>query len=207
MLSLLRVPRARDRPLSMFLWTCSSRAYRRKTPRRCAPIAGPLRPRLTLNSVRDVAKILGSASQPVIMAGTGAYWARAEHALDGAARASQAPVFLNGMARGMLGRNHPFQVFGNRREALKAADVVLLLGADFDFRLGFGQAGLVHDDAVIIQVDPDPSRIGRNRGVTIGVTADIRQFLSCLLAEDFYFWPIGAAGLDTVIARQGCSPV
>jgi len=46
---------------------------------------------------------------------------------------------------------------------------------------------VVHDDAVIIQVDPDPSRIGRNRGVTIGVTADIRQFLSCLLAEDSIF--------------------
>ena len=137
-----------------------------------------------LDAVRDVAKILASASQPVIVAGTGAYWARAEHVLDGAARAIQAPVFLNGMARGMLGRNHPSQVFGNRREALKAADAVLLLGADFDFRLGFGQAGVVHDDAVIIQVDPDPSRIGRNRSVTIGVTADIRQFLNCLLAED-----------------------
>jgi acetolactate synthase-1/2/3 large subunit len=123
----------------------------------------------------------------VIVSGTGAYWARAEHALDGVARAAKAPVFLNGMARGMLGRNHPFQVFGNRREALKAADAVLLLGADFDFRLGFGQAGVVHDDAEIIQVDPDPSRIGRNRSVTIGVTADIHQFLRCLLAEDSIF--------------------
>jgi acetolactate synthase-1/2/3 large subunit len=140
-----------------------------------------------VDAVRDVAKILASASQPVIVAGTGAYWARAEHALDGAARAAQAPIFLNGMARGMLGRNHPSQVFGNRREALKAADVVLLLGADFDFRLGFGQAGVVRDDAVIIQVDPDASRIGRNRGITIGVTADIGQFLSCLLAEDSIF--------------------
>ena len=140
-----------------------------------------------LDAVRNVAKVLGSASQPVIVSGTGAYWARAEHALDGVARAAKAPVFLNGMARGMLGRNHPFQVFGNRREALKAADAVLLLGADFDFRLGFGQAGVVHDDAEIIQVDPDPSRIGRNRSVTIGVTADIHQFLRCLLAEDSIF--------------------
>ena len=97
-----------------------------------------------LDAVRNVAKVLGSASQPVIVSGTGAYWARAEHALDGVARAAKAPVFLNGMARGMLGRNHPSQVFGNHREALKAADAVLLLGADFDFRLGFGQAGVIH---------------------------------------------------------------
>src|SRR4051794_1388006 len=151
------------------------------------PNRWPSIPSADVDAVREVAKILAIASQPVIVAGTGAYWARAEHELDGAARIAQAPVFLNGMARGMLGRNHPFQVLGNRREALKAADVVLLLGAEFDFRLGFGQAGVVHDDAVIIQVDPVPSRIGRNRGVTIGVTADIRQFLSGLRAEDHIF--------------------
>jgi acetolactate synthase-1/2/3 large subunit len=139
------------------------------------------------DAVRAVAKALAAASQPVIVSGTGAYWARAEQVLDGVARAAKAPVFLNGMARGVLGRNHPFQVFGNRREALKAADTVLLLGVDFDFRLGFGQAGVVHDDAVIIQVDPDPARIGRNRAVTLGVTADIQQFLKCLLIEDSIF--------------------
>ena len=138
-------------------------------------------------AVREVAEILGRASQPVIVVGTGAYWARAEEPLDAVARAAKIPVFLNGMARGMLGRNHPCQVFGNRREAIRAADVLLLLGADFDFRLGFGQRGAVHDDAVIIQVEPDAARIGRNRGATIGVTADIRQFLGCLLAEDAIF--------------------
>jgi acetolactate synthase-1/2/3 large subunit len=137
--------------------------------------------------VRTVARVLGSASQPVIVAGTGAYWAGAEDALDAVSRTAKAPVFLNGMARGMLGRNHPFQVFGNRREALKAADVVLLLGVDFDFRLGFGQAGVVHDDAVIIQVEPDVARMGRNRSATIGVTADINQFLRALLGEDSAF--------------------
>jgi acetolactate synthase-1/2/3 large subunit len=72
------------------------------------------------------------------------------------------------MARGMLGRRHPYQIFGNRKDALRAADVVLLLGVDFDFRLGFGQDGAVHRDATIIQVDTDAARIGRNRGATIG---------------------------------------
>jgi acetolactate synthase-1/2/3 large subunit len=137
--------------------------------------------------LRDVARALGAASQPVILAGTGAYWAMADAALDAVARAAKIPVFLNGMARGMLGRDHPYQIFGNRKEALRGTDVVLLLGVDIDFRLGFGQAGAIHADAAIIQVDTNPERIGRNRAATIGVTADIAQFLRGLLAEDSLF--------------------
>jgi acetolactate synthase I/II/III large subunit len=130
--------------------------------------------------VREIGRILGTATQPIIVAGSGAYWARAEETLDAVVRAAKIPVYLNGMARGMLGRRHPYQVYGNRKEALRGADVVVLLGVDFDFRLGFGQAGTIHKDAVIIQVDTDAARIGRNRAATIGVVADINQFLRCL---------------------------
>jgi acetolactate synthase-1/2/3 large subunit len=137
--------------------------------------------------VRRVARTIGAATQPVILAGTGAYWARAEDALNAVALSAKIPIYLNGMARGMLGRNHPYQVFGSRKEALRGADVIVLLGVEFDFRLGFGQAGAVHRDAVVIQVDADSARIGRNRGATIGVVADINQFLRCLMVEDSTF--------------------
>ena len=38
------------------------------------------------------------------------------------------PCFLAGMARGLLGRNHPLHFRQNRRAALKKADVVVLAG-------------------------------------------------------------------------------
>lgn len=38
------------------------------------------------------------------------------------------PCFLAGMARGLLGRNHPLHFQQNRRAALKKADVVVLAG-------------------------------------------------------------------------------
>ena len=132
--------------------------------------APPLRTPLALyrqvpdpEAVRNVAERLAAASQPVIVAGSGAYWAGAEEALAELAAVADAPVFLNGMARGMLGRNHPLQVRRNRSQALKAADLVLLLGADLDFRLGFGQGDALHAAASVVHVDPDAARIGRNR--------------------------------------------
>ena len=145
-----------------------------------APCADP-------SVVSEIARTIGAATQPVVVAGTGAYWARAEAALGAVGRTAKIPIYLNGMARGMLGRRYPYQVFRNRKEALRAADVVLLLGVDFDFRLGFGSDGGIHRDAIVIQVDPDASQIGRNRGATIGVVADINQFLLGLLEQDSLF--------------------
>lgn len=140
-----------------------------------------------LDVVKQVANYLANAKQPLIMAGTGAYWSGAESALDAVARAAKAPVYVNGMARGLLGSQHPYQVLGNRKEALLGADLVLLLGVDFDFRLGFGQPEVLHSDAVVIQVDPDASRLGRNRDVSLGVAADIETFLVALVNEDAQF--------------------
>jgi len=43
------------------------------------------------------------------------------------------------MARGLLGRHSPIQARQKRGEALKEADVVIMLGAVADFRLGYGR--------------------------------------------------------------------
>jgi acetolactate synthase-1/2/3 large subunit len=131
--------------------------------------------------VARVADLLAQAQQPVIVAGSGAYWARAEAALTEFASIAGAPIFLNGMARGLLGRDHPFQVTKGRQQALRAADLVVLLGADFDFRLGFGQDGVVHRDATIVQVDPDGAQLGRNRHVQVPVVADVGLFMADLV--------------------------
>jgi acetolactate synthase-like protein len=46
------------------------------------------------------------------------------------------PVYLSGMARGLLGRKHPLWFRHHRGEALREADLVVLLGVPNDFRLG-----------------------------------------------------------------------
>ncbi len=49
------------------------------------------------------------------------------------------PVYLSGMARGLLGRDHPLQMRHQRRQALREADCVLLAGVPCDFRLDYGR--------------------------------------------------------------------
>ncbi len=153
-----------------------------------ATATGPIRAELRVSAavpdpavVDDVARLLGVASQPVVVAGSGAYWCRCEEPLAAFADVADAPVFLNGMARGLLGRGHPRQVLRGRATALRGADLVVLLGADFDFRLGFGQPDAVHPEATVVQVDVDGSRLGANRHVDIAVACDLASFLTALV--------------------------
>ncbi len=138
-------------------------------------------------AVRRVADALGRASAPVVFVGSGAYWAGAGKALAALLAAARCPVYCNGMARGLLGARNPYQLHHRRREVLAGADLVLVLGADFDFRLGFGAAGSLAAGATIVQVDPQASALGRNRDVALAVCADIERFLRALLRYEGRF--------------------
>ncbi len=50
------------------------------------------------------------------------------------------PTFLAGMARGLLGKNHPLHIRQQRGHALKKADLVILAGTVCDFRMQYGRA-------------------------------------------------------------------
>src|SRR5215217_6953271 len=85
-----------------------------------------------------VGELLAGAERPVIMAGTGLYWARAEDQLRDLAETLGIPVFLNGMGRGCLAADHELFFSRARGTGLKGADVALVIGVPLDFRLGFG---------------------------------------------------------------------
>jgi len=84
------------------------------------------------------AELLRGAERPVVMAGTGLYWAHGENALRALCEELQIPVFLNGLARGCVPADDPMFFSRARGTGLKGADVALVLGVPMDFRLGFG---------------------------------------------------------------------
>jgi acetolactate synthase-1/2/3 large subunit len=89
------------------------------------------------------------------------------------------PVYLNGAARGCLPADHPLLFNRSRREALAQADVVLVIGTPFDFRLAYGKR--LAAGAQIIQIDLDYGELGHNRGVDIGICGDAAAVLGQLL--------------------------
>jgi acetolactate synthase I/II/III large subunit len=100
------------------------------------------------------AELLRSAERPVVMAGSGLYWAHGEGALAALCEERQIPVFLNGLARGCVPADHPMFFSRARGTGLKAADVALVVGVPMDFRLGFG--GSFGEETQLIVVGSGP---------------------------------------------------
>ena len=109
------------------------------------------------DAIERAGALLRDAERPVIMAGTDLYWGRGERELLELAETMRIPVFLNGLARGCVAADHELFFSRVRSQALKGADVAVVIGVPMDFRLGFG--GSFGDDTQIVVVDAtEPTR-------------------------------------------------
>jgi acetolactate synthase I/II/III large subunit len=120
-------------------------------------------------TIEEIVAALARSERPMIFAGAGAKGGRQNH-LQALAEALQAPAYLNSRARGSLPYGHPLLGNHARSSAFAGADLVLALGVDWDFRARYGDT--VASDAVVIQIDADPGKVGWNRGADIGVVTD-----------------------------------
>src|SRR3546814_10297571 len=90
-------------------------------------------------AIESAAQAIARSQRPLLLVGSQAL-AAAEQAphIASAVDTLGLPVYLSGMARGLLGRHHARQYFHQRRQALRDADCVILAGVPCDFRLDYG---------------------------------------------------------------------
>ena len=99
-------------------------------------------------------------------------------ALAAAVQALGMPVYLSGMARGLLGRDHPLQMRHQRRNALREADCVLLAGVPCDFRLDYGKH--VRRSATLIAANRSAKDARLNRRPDVAALGDAGPFIQTL---------------------------
>ncbi|MFE4652348.1 thiamine pyrophosphate-dependent enzyme [Streptomyces sp. NPDC056707] len=136
------------------------------------------------SAVQSAADLLRRAERVTLLVGQGARVAR-EDVLALADRLA-APMVLTLKAKeGFEGDNNPFQVgqtglIGNpaAASAMQEADTLLLLGTDFPYREWYPEG------RTVIQVDTEPTHIGRRVPVEAGLVGDVgatvRDLLRCL---------------------------
>jgi acetolactate synthase-1/2/3 large subunit len=144
-----------------------------------APVSAPppVRP-VDGDELDRAAELLRGASKPVVMAGTGLYWAHGERALQRLCEELQIPVFLNGLARGCVPADHPMFFSRARGAALKGADIALVVGVPMDFRLGFG--GSFGDDTRIVAIGSAPPGRAHPRAVAGELYGGVADALDAL---------------------------
>ena len=131
---------------------------------------------------REILIMLQAAQNPIIIAGSGVWYADAGEALRGFVERSGIPVFTGNSGRGTISDTHPlcFQSSlairpGAAFLALASADLVLFLGSRLSLFYLFGD--IFRKDAKFIQADIEAEEIGRNRSVDLGVVGDVRALL------------------------------
>ncbi len=153
----------------------------RRIPVGDAVIPEPGRYRASTRSLGDpqdverLAELLSHSSRPCILLGQQVWTCRAGDAAAALCRQLDIPAFMNGAGRGTLppGDPHHFQL--TRRYAFSRADLIVVVGTPFDFRLGYGKR-LGHQ-AAVVQIDLDYRTVGRNRDLSLGLVGDCSVIL------------------------------
>ncbi len=131
---------------------------------------------------KEVLEMLKAAQSPVVVAGSGVWYADAGEALRGFVERAGVPVFTGNAGRGTIPDTHPlcFESSvairpGAAFFALASADLVLFLGSRLSLFYLFGD--IFRKDARFIQADIEAEEIGRNRSVDLGIVGDVRALL------------------------------
>jgi acetolactate synthase-1/2/3 large subunit len=140
-------------------------------------------PDLDDSQVLKAADLLAASHKPVLIVGSQAMLHAGEvNKLAGAVESLGIPVFLTGVARGLMGRQHALQMRHQRKKALKNADLVILAGMPCDFRLDYGRS--FGSGARLISLNRSKTDLRLNCRPDQAVLSDPFAFL-CALAEAF----------------------
>jgi acetolactate synthase-1/2/3 large subunit len=140
-------------------------------------------------AVQRAAEELKEAAAPVIIAGGGVYWARAEAELKELAEILGAPFATTPSHKGLVSEEHPlslgalgFGAFPFANSFCLESDLVLAIGATFSeaLTLGYGNK-VIPEGAKIIQVDNDRGEVGKIYPVRDAVVGDAKIVLRELI--------------------------
>lgn len=165
-----------DRALKLYLKQHVNRLFKEarhtKTPRPTA--AARMLP--AKSQIYNVAKRLQRAERPVLVVGSqGALDSQNVQAVASAVDKLGIPVYLSGMARGLLGKRHLLQMRHKRRLALRESDLVILAGVPCDFRLDYGRH--IPRKTLLVSVNRSQKDLRLNRRPNIGIHSDPGHFL------------------------------
>jgi len=154
-------------------------------PMKPYPLSGL--PKAKDEEVKEVAKLINNAKQPVIYFGGGVPASGAREELLALTEKADIPAAHTVMAAGVIGNDDKrnLGLIGMHgtvpaNMAVDEADLVLALGTRFSDRVALNMEKFARR-ATIVQVDIDRSEVNKNVFVDISVISDVKYFLDKLL--------------------------
>jgi len=156
----------------------------REIPLSEARIPEPGHYRASVKSIGDpadiekLADILVKAERPAVLLGQQVWASQGHNEAISFLRALDIPAYMNGASRGMLPQGDPHHFDRTRSDAFKNADVILIVGTPFDFRMGYGKR--ISDKATLVQIDQSYATVGKNRDISLGLAGDPGAILAAV---------------------------
>jgi acetolactate synthase-1/2/3 large subunit len=127
--------------------------------------------------VREAVNLLARAERPVVVAGSGVFYAHAEEALRRLAAAAGLPVVTPIWDRGAVSRPMPeyLGVIGAASggpAVLADADLLMLVGSRVDYRVGYLKHPAISARARVVRIDRDPAELNQGALPDVGILGD-----------------------------------
>ena len=129
--------------------------------------------------IEKLADILVNAERPAILYGQQVWTARGHKEAIALLRGLDIPGYFNGASRGLLPPGDPHHFDRTRTQAFANADVLLIVGTPFDFRMGYGKR--ISKELTLVQIDMDYRTVGKNRDISLGLVGDPGAILGAVL--------------------------
>ena len=133
------------------------------------------------DDIKKLGEILMNSKSPAMLVGSQVFMSRGHQAAIDLARSLNIALYMNGASRGILPPGDPHYFNRTRSSAFKKADVIVIVGTPFDFRMGYGKR--ISKEATLIHIDQDYRTVGKNRDVTLGLAGDPGAILEAIHRE------------------------
>ncbi|MFX1500595.1 MAG: thiamine pyrophosphate-binding protein [Promethearchaeota archaeon] len=146
-----------------------------------------LRPAGNRESIIQAVELLKTTKKPLIIAGGGVIASEAYDLVNKLSEAYNIPVGTTLSGIGAVTTDKTF-VGGKLtamayRRAASEAETILSFGCKWDHTIIYGATPIWNQDQKIIQVDIDPTEIGKNRAVNVAIVGDVGAVINQLLEE------------------------
>jgi acetolactate synthase-1/2/3 large subunit len=134
--------------------------------------------------LKKAAEMINSAKQPMIIAGSGAFFSGASEVLTKFIEKTGIPVFTRNAGRGMVPDTHPLAICiaASRHPvcatAIRGSDLIIMLGTRTGFTL---MRDTFPKGTTILRVDINAASLNDQLEITHGIAGDIRTVLEQLL--------------------------
>jgi acetolactate synthase-1/2/3 large subunit len=129
--------------------------------------------------IERLADLLVDSERPAILYGQQVWTARGHEQAIALLRGLDVPGYFNGGSRGLLPPGDPHHFDRTRSTAFAEADLIVIVGTPFDFRMGYGRR--ISNKATLVQIDMDYRTVGKNRDISLGLVGDPGAILGAVL--------------------------